>query len=60
MSDQLDQKARARITIVMRFYLATGEDLEAAKVFDKTVCSALDIDPLADPPTFLTDPRVLD
>jgi hypothetical protein len=60
MSDQLSQKDRARITIVTRFYIATGEDLEAAKAFDKTVCSALNIDPEAEPPTFLTDPRVLD
>ena len=44
----------------MRFYLAYGEDLEATKAFDKTVCKALDIDPDAEPPTFLTDPRVLD
>jgi hypothetical protein len=58
--DQLSQKTRARITTVMRFYFAAGEDLEAAKAFDKTVCKALDIDPEAEPPTFLTDPRVLD
>jgi hypothetical protein len=60
MSDQLSQKKRARITIVMRFYVATGEDLEATMAFDMTVCKALDIDPEAEPPTFLTDPRVLD
>ena len=60
MSDPLDQKAHARITIVMRFYLASDGDVEAAKAFDRTVCTALDIDPEAEPPTFLTDPRVLD
>jgi hypothetical protein len=60
MSDQLSQKKRARITTVMRFYVATGEDLEATKAFDKTICKALDIDPDVEPPTFLTDPRVLD
>lgn len=60
MSDQLNLNQRARITIVMRFYFATGGDLEAAKAFDRTVCSALEIDPVADPPTFLTDPSTLD
>ena len=60
MSNQLSQKMRARITIVMRFYVATDEDLEATKAFDKTVCKALGIDPEAEPPTFLTDPRVLE
>ena len=60
MSDQLSQKNRARIMTVMRFYFAAGEDLEATKAFDKTVCMALDIDPEAEPPTFLTDPKVLD
>ena len=44
----------------MRFYFAAGADLEAAKAFDETVCKALDIDPEAEPPTFLTDPRLLD
>jgi hypothetical protein len=44
----------------MRFYIATGKDLEAAMAFDKTVCKALGIDPEAERPTFLTDPRVLD
>jgi hypothetical protein len=60
MSNQLSQKMRARITTVMRFYVATDEDLEATKAFDKTVCKALGIDPEAEPPTFLTDPRVLE
>ena len=60
MYDKLSQKKRARITTVARFYVATGEDLEATKAFDKTVCKSLDIDPEAEPPTFLTDPRVLD
>ena len=60
MSDQLSQKNRARILTVMRFYFAAGEDLEATKAFDKTVCKTLDIDPEAEPPTFLTDPKVLD
>jgi hypothetical protein len=60
MSDQLSQKERARVTTVMRFYLATGQDLEATKASDKTVCSTLGIDPEAEPPTFLTVPRVLD
>ena len=60
MSDQLSQKKRARIMTVMRFYLASDWDLEAAKAFDRTVCKALDIAPEAAPPTFLTDPRVLD
>ena len=60
MSDQLSQKKRARIMTVMRFYLASDGDLEAAKAFDITVCKALDIDPEAEPPTFLTDPTVLD
>jgi hypothetical protein len=60
MSGQISEKERARIRIVTRFYLAYGEDREAAKAFDKTVCKALDIDPEAEPPTFLTDPRVLD
>lgn len=60
MYDKLSQKKRARITTVTRFYVATGEDLEATKAFDKTVCKALDIDPEAEPPTFLTDPQVLD
>ena len=60
MSDELSQKMRARITTVMRFFFAAGEDLEATKAFDKTVCKALDIDPEAEPPTFLTDPRVLE
>ena len=60
MSDELSQKMRARITTVMRFFFASGEDLEATKAFDKTVCKALNIDPEAEPPTFLTDPRVLE
>ena len=60
MSDLLSQKERARIMTVTRFYTATGKDLEATKAFDKTVCKALDIDPEAEPPTFLTDPRLLD
>jgi len=60
MSDHIDENTRARITIVMRFYLASDRDIDAAKAFDKTVCKALDIDPEVDPPTFLTDPRVLD
>ena len=60
MSDELSQKMRARTTTVMRFFFAAGEDLEATKAFDKTVCKALDIDPEAEPPTFLTDPRVLE
>ncbi len=60
MSDQLSHKQRARIMTVTRFYIATSQDIEASKAFDKTVCKALDIDPEAEPPTFLTDPRVLD
>jgi hypothetical protein len=44
----------------MRFSIATGEDLEATKAFDKSVCEALDIDPEAEPPLFRTDPSVLD
>ncbi len=44
----------------MRFYIATDQDLEATKACDRTICKALDIDPEAEPPTFLTDPRVLD
>jgi hypothetical protein len=60
MSSQLSQKTHARITTVMRFCIATGEDLEAAKAFDKTVCKALDIAPEVKPPTFLADPLVLD
>jgi hypothetical protein len=60
MTDQLSRKKRARKTTVMRFYVTAGEDLEATKAFDKTVCKARDIDPKAEPPTFLTDPRVLD
>lgn len=59
MSEQLDQNARARIAIVIRFYLATGQDLEAALAFDRKVCDALEIDPEAEPPRFLTDPSVL-
>lgn len=39
--------------------MATCNDLDATKAFDKTVCKALDIDPKAKQPTFLTDPRVL-
>jgi hypothetical protein len=60
MSGQINTKERARLATVMRFYIATGQDLEAAKAFDRTVCKALDIDPEAEPPTFLTDARVLD
>lgn len=60
MPSELSQKARARITIVMRFYIATGQDLEAALAFDRRVCEALEIDPEAEPPTFLTDPSTLD
>ena len=60
MPDQLSQKKRARVMTVMRFYLASDRDLEAAMDFDRTVCKALDIDPEAEPPTFLTDPKVLD
>ncbi len=60
MSDQLSHKERARITTVMRFYVATNEDLEATMAFDKTVCKALDFDPEVEAPTFLTDRRVLD
>jgi hypothetical protein len=45
---------------VMRFYVAIGEDLEAALAFDRKVCDVLEIDPEAEPPTFLTAPRVLD
>ena len=44
----------------MRFYLASDGDLEAANAFDRTVRKALDIDPEAEPPTFLTNPWVLD
>lgn len=58
--DQLSQKQRARMMMVTRFYIAAGQDLEATKAFDKTVCKALDIGPEAEPPMFLTDPRVLD
>jgi hypothetical protein len=46
--------------MVTRFYIAAGQDLEATKAFEKTVCKALDIGPEAEPPMFLTDPRVLD
>jgi hypothetical protein len=60
MSGQINEKERARIRILTRFYLGYGEDFEATKAFDKTVCKALDIDPEVEPPTFLTDPRVLD
>jgi hypothetical protein len=60
MSGQINTKERARIATVMRFYIATGQDLEAALVFDRKVCDVLEIDPEAEPPTFLTDPRVLD
>jgi hypothetical protein len=54
MFGQINEKERARIRIVTRFYLACGENLEATKAFDKTVCKALDIEPEAEPPTFLT------
>lgn len=60
MSSHLSQNTRVRIMTVLRFYVATGGDLEAAKAFDRTVCKALDIDPEAEPPTFLTDPLAPD
>jgi hypothetical protein len=45
---------------VMRFSIATGEELEATKAFDKSACEALDIDPEPEPPLFRTDPSVHD
>ncbi len=60
MFDHLSQKQRGRIATVTRFYIATGQDLEAALAFDRQVCDVLEMDPEAEPPTFLTDPRVLD
>ena len=60
LSGQINTKERARIATVTRFYIATGQDLEAALAFDRNVCDVLEIDPEAEPPTFLTDPRVLD
>lgn len=60
MPEQHNRNTRARIAIVTRFYLATGKDLEAALAFDRKVCDVLEIDPEVEPPTFLTDPRVLD
>ncbi len=50
----------APILTVMRFSIATGEDLEATKAFDKSVCEALDIAPEAESPLFRTDPSVHD
>lgn len=55
MSEQLERNKRARIAIVRRFYLATGQDLEATLAFDRRVCDVLEMDPEVDPPTFLTD-----
>ncbi len=60
MSGQINTKERARRATMTRFYTATGQDLEAALAFDRQFCDVLEIDPEAKPPTFLTDPRVLD
>lgn len=60
MSEQLERNERARNAIVRRFYLATGQDLEAALAFDRRVCDVLEIDPEVHLPTFLTDQSTLD
>ena len=60
MYRQINTKERARIATMTRFYIATRQDVEAALAFDRKVCEVIDIDPEAEPPTFLTDPRVLD